>query len=135
MLTPAPKPIVPIDRRVRDRIVLDVPITLQFGVDAAWLETDARLIDLSLDGMLIRCDRVPSLCQRVFLVVEHAFVGECVALGSPVRFASGGFGVRFEHTNDLMQELIRNLSKRRDELRRYLSGTASDLRVTISGMQ
>lgn len=121
------------ERRARDRILLDIPVLLQFGPDARWVETDASLVDLSQDGMLVRCDRMPAKTQRAFLVIHHLLIGDCVALGAPVRYDGGGFGVRFKHTNDLMQEMIRTLSRKRQDPSAYLVDAAAELRIQISG--
>jgi len=134
MLTPAPKPDVPIDRRACDRIPVDHQLVLQFGADASWLETDASLVDLSFEGMFVRCDRVPKPSQRAFLVIRHPLLGNCLAAGAPIRFIDGGFGVRFHRTNDVMKDAIVTLSHLRQNPHpndRFL-GDASELRVHIT---
>lgn len=122
------------DRRARDRIALDVPVVLQFGPDATWVETDAELVDLSQDGMQVRCDRIPEMTHRAFLVVRHLLIGDCIALGEPVRITPHGFSVKFVHANDLMQEMVRVLSEQqRGDLGEYLRDTTTELRVQING--
>jgi|GEM_PF-3536608 len=121
------------DRRARDRITLDVPVVLQYGPDASWVETDAELVDLSMDGMQIRCDRIPQMSHRAFLVVRHLLIGDCVALGEPIRITPHGFSVRFAHANDLMQEMVRLLSEKRGHASHYLIDSAAELRVQITG--
>ncbi len=122
-----------VDARADERVELGVPVCLQFGVDASWVETDASLVDLSHDGMLVACDRLPKTSQRVFLVIEHKQLGECIALGSPVRHSDSGFGVHFEHANDLMHELIKFLAHPKFEPRARLMGAAATLHINIIG--
>ena len=100
------------ERRRSQRISLDVPVTVSFNVDGArWTETDAALIDLSRQGMRVRCDRQPGDGHRILVGILHPTHGLCAASGRLVRLdGSGSFGVRFERANDGLARFVAALA-------------------------
>lgn len=130
---PKSRPLVASDRRLRDRVVLNVPVVLEFTGSTSWVETDAALVDLSSDGMLVGCDRVPDHKQSVCLVIEHVLLGTCVAVGTAIRATDGGFGARFHESNALMREMLETLGDSKLSCRAGLLGTTTEVKIRVGG--
>jgi hypothetical protein len=75
-------------------------VRADLGVVVAFKDGDkrpARVIDLSVGGMHLRCDRVPEYGEVVKVVVQLRSSGDWHFLPGAVRwFTSQGFGVGFE---------------------------------------
>ncbi len=100
------------ERRLDERIAVGLRTVLTFrDGNLIWTEADAGIADLSTGGMFVMCDRCPTADQRV-VVQFSSRRGRCTAMGSPVHFdgtGRGGFGVRFDHVNDKLLSLLRDL--------------------------
>lgn len=100
------------ERRLDERIAVGLRAVLTFRDGAlVWTEADAGIADLSTGGMFVMSDRCPTGDQRIVLQFSSRR-GACSATGTPVHFAGngrGGFGVRFDHVNDELEALLRDL--------------------------
>jgi hypothetical protein len=123
----------PIERRDRERLPLGVQVLLTFNSGPSrWTETDAAVVDISPDGMFVRCDRVPDLGQRVLVGFMDERGHLCAAAGRMVRFDGwGGFGVRFDSVNESLAEFIRALQLATPAGRAGVIASARDVRVWI----
>lgn len=81
-------------RRRVTRVQADLSVVVAFKDGD---KRPARVIDLSIGGMHLRCDRVPEYGEVVKVVVQLGSSGDWHFLPGAVRwFTSQGFGVGFE---------------------------------------
>ncbi|MCG8419179.1 MAG: PilZ domain-containing protein [Proteobacteria bacterium] len=121
------------ERRCAERIPLSMQITVHFTEgDSRWTETDATLVDLSSDGMFIRCDRMPRSGQHILVGLLHHKRGLCAAWGQTVRFDGwGGFAVQFKRINHPLSEFVSELANLAITERNQLVSSAMDARIWI----
>ena len=95
-----------------------------------WTEADAAIINLSRDGMFVRCDRVPGADQEIALRFSLDRYGTCAANGHAVR-ADGGFGVRFATVNYTLAELMNEMRILGPIHVRSVLSEITDARITV----
>ena len=121
------------ERRLAQRIAMRTQITVHFTDGGIrWAETDATLVDLSSEGLLIDCDRMPRQGQHILLGLKHPERGLCAAWGETVRRnGCGGFGVQFKRINNSLGELVREIADTPESERAGLLAEALDAKVWI----
>src|SRR5690606_10820258 len=96
------------------------------GGDVRWEEVDATLVDVSRQGMLVRCERQPQEGERVLVGMVYRAHGLCAAWGRTVRLDERGFGIALrrsdERWNTLIDDLFSLSPARRSQ---YLAGHAT----------
>ena len=99
-----------VDRRVAERLHIATQVFIRFTGPHRWAETDAMLVDISSEGMRIRCDRKPQLTQDVRLGFLWQGHGLCGARGRPLRIDDDGcFVVRFATKNHCFDSFLSEL--------------------------
>jgi hypothetical protein len=93
-------------RRSLVRVTADVGVVVARATGDKW---HGRMLDVSVGGMQVACDRVPSFGEELTLVVQLHPGGEWLLLPATVRwFTSRGFGAAFGR---LGQEQIAELAR------------------------